>query len=268
MGSPTPNNDDTKPDTVRNSGVAWPEPGSSPSSEWAWSQPAGSAYTTDPRSQEIPTGIAPQPLQAASLGAKFASKRLPSPGMFFIVFVLGVLVGAVAGYVGSSQSIRAVTSTALGTPAASSTPLYVVQAMDGTTITVVQIDTGQTLNVAISDSTTFKRDDWEATFRDIAIGEKVQIKGVMDNGTLQAGRIYVLDSTVEGTVGSISGPMIKLSLAENETATVATTSETRFYHFPPWRSATLAQLQFGTRIKAFVSRVPDGSYIAYEIIMP
>jgi hypothetical protein len=187
--------------------------------------------------------------------------------MLFIAFVLGVLVGTVVGYF-SSRSVSALTSSVLGTPAASSTPSYIIQTVDGSTLTVLQTDTNQTLTVNISSSTTFKRDDWEATFGDIAAGEKIQIKGVLHGGMLQAGRIYILDSTVEGTVANISGLVVKVSIAANETAVVTTTSTTRFYHFPPWQSATLAQLQPGTTIKAFVSQAPDGSYTAYEIVMP
>jgi hypothetical protein len=140
--------------------------------------------------------------------------------------------------------------------------------VDGSTLTVMRTDTAQTLTVIISNSTTFKRDDWEATFGEIAVGEKVQIKGVLRDGTLQAGRIYILDSTIAGTVASISGLVVNLSLPGNESATVTTSSETRFFHFPPWQSATLAQLQLGAKITAFVSRASDGSYIAYEILMP
>ena len=267
MGSSTPRNDDAKPDTIPNSGVAWPEPGHVPSPEWAWSQPAGSPYSTDSPSQGIPSGTAPQPLESAHLGPKLPSKRSTSTGRLFVVFVLGVLVGAVVGYF-SSQGMHAVTSTALRTPTASSTPSYVIQAVDGSTLTVMRTDTAQTLTVIISNSTTFKRDDWEANFGEIAVGEKVQIRGVLGDGTLQAGRIYILDSTIAGTVASISGPVVNVSLPRNELATVTTSSETRFFHFPPWQSATLAQLQLGAKITAFVSRASDGSYIAYEIVMP
>jgi len=132
----------------------------------------------------------------------------------------------------------------------------------------MRTDTAQTLTVIISSSTTFKRDDWEATFGEIAVGEKVQIKGALHNGALQAGRIFILDNAIEGAVASISGQVVNVTLAGNEPATVTTTNDTRFFHFPPWQSATLAQLQPGVSIKAFVIRASDGSYIAYEIVMP
>jgi len=267
VGSTTPSNDDNKPGTIPNSGAAWPAPGAVHSSDWAWSQPAGSSDTPDLPAQEISTDVAPLPLGSGRLGSKLRDKRPPSIGRLFVVFVLGVLVGAVGGYFSSADILSGV-STGLGTSATSSTKTYIVQSVDSSTLTVMRTDTAQTLTVIISSSTTFKRDDWEATFGEVAVGEKVQIKGVLHNGTLQAGRIFILDSMIEGAVASISGQVVNVTLTGNEPATVTTINDTRFFHFPPWQSATLAQLQIGARIKAFVIRASNGSYIAYEIVMP
>lgn len=96
---------------------------------------------------------------------------------------------------------------------------------------------GTTIVVDYGSGTTFRAADATVPSSDLVVGERVNARGSMSGGALQASAVQIAPVSVEGTVTAVSGQTLTLQTQSGATVAVTLTSSTRMA--PP--SAKVAQ---------------------------
>lgn len=187
-------------------------------------------------------------------------------GRTALIFVLGAILGVIVGYVTGHASVAtAPRSTTTVNAPTSSTPIYNVTRVTGTSIMSVGPD-GLPMLILTTNETTYQRAGLPAKFSDITAGSRIMVKG--NQGTTYkrtASRILILDATISGKIQSIKDGNLVVKALAGSSISVALHPRTQIQDAVTHKSVNQSALHAGQTVHVYGEMTASGTFDAILI---
>jgi hypothetical protein len=203
--------------------------------QWSWGPAESSPYQT---------------------GASAEYLTMPRQKKPWRILVLAFVAGAVVSLLVVGTALKAGVIdrpspiAKVGTPAPISPSVYIVTGTTTSTIQAVSPD-NHPLLINVAPGTTFQREGLPAALKDITIGTRVNVRGKFTpDGSINAGRISILDPGLSGIVKSLGTSSLRLKVKAHILAVVLT-STTKIVDSRTRSPVKLSAIQPGQRIQIY-----------------